>query len=82
MPSYPPRWYHYHHTLFVTMSNSYSSILQHTKVAQFGDKEYDVSMDPFCWCLCCPFTCGVGLCTIPYRTTLHLGAEEVTKTDV
>lgn len=46
--------------------------------APLPEQHFDVSMSPLCWVVCAPLTCAV----IPYKTTLTLGAEEVTKRDV
>mmetsp|Transcript_19058 Transcript_19058/g.44394 ORF Transcript_19058/g.44394 Transcript_19058/m.44394 type:complete len:156 (+) Transcript_19058:75-542(+) len=44
----------------------------------FEEREFDVSISPLCWLCLAPLSCAA----IPYKTTLHLGTEEVTKTDV
>jgi hypothetical protein len=43
---------------------------------QFADKEFDVSLATCCFLLYCPITYGISLCTVPYKTILHLGSEE------
>mmetsp|Transcript_33378 Transcript_33378/g.73602 ORF Transcript_33378/g.73602 Transcript_33378/m.73602 type:complete len:161 (-) Transcript_33378:282-764(-) len=42
------------------------------------DKEIDASIDLCCWLILCPCTFGF----IPYKTTIKLDGEEVTKIDV
>mmetsp|Transcript_7421 Transcript_7421/g.12354 ORF Transcript_7421/g.12354 Transcript_7421/m.12354 type:complete len:162 (-) Transcript_7421:156-641(-) len=44
----------------------------------FTEEDYDVSLNVLCWIALCPCVFGA----LPYSTTLHLGTEEVTKTDV
>mmetsp|Transcript_26498 Transcript_26498/g.57425 ORF Transcript_26498/g.57425 Transcript_26498/m.57425 type:complete len:161 (-) Transcript_26498:277-759(-) len=42
------------------------------------DREIDASIDLCCWLILCPCTFGA----IPYKTTIKLDGEEVTKIDV
>lgn len=44
----------------------------------FEEQDFDVSMSMACFVLLAPFTCAA----IPYKTTLHLGTDEVVKTDI
>jgi len=67
-----------HNTQQTKEQQHYHTMSVQKAVSQFAVKEIDASISPCCWLALCPLTCAA----VPYRTTLVLDEEEVTKTDV